>query len=134
MKELFEMDAAPGSEVFISRGQLDRFTKALAQAVYDKTLEQSHEIRFFYDADVIVWLVLGFREFEFYRRVPSPQLLLMRALLSAGYLGTASLLRPHALELDSLIRRQPFLSSIRAEDGYKKRVRDFLRREGVDKH
>jgi len=122
----------PDASFLVDRGHIDRFARALRQAVYDKTLEQTETVRFYHDADVLAWPILGFQNFESYLGEPTQKLLLVRALLSAGYLGTAYVLRPHALELDNLIRRAPSFSAPKARIGFSERVYTFLRSEGIE--
>lgn len=122
------------TDTFISKNQLDRFSKALAQAVFDKRLEQGANVHYFYDSEVILWIVLGFRSYDLSFVRPSVKSLLMRSLLSAGYLGTAFLLRPHALELDHRLRQQPAFGSVKAEKKFIGSVRKFLKSQGVERH
>src|SRR5436305_8666157 len=129
-----QMISKLGQSYLISKDQIDRFAKALAQAVYDSRVEQSQGVKIFYDAEVAVWMAIGFQQLDSYNKHPSERLLLVRALQSAGYLGTVNLLRPHALELDVLIRRQPALSPSGVNQGFSKRVSQFLHSEGIDRH
>ena len=118
---------------FLSHGHLFRFTKSLHQAVYDRRLEKQTEVRYYYDADVVIWLLLGFQYLDVYPRKQKPSFLLVRSLLSTGYLGTAYILRPHALELESVLQRQPSFKGISAESGFLERVNRFLKEKGIEK-
>lgn len=112
----------------LSRGQLARFVAALTQALYDRTLEEERDILYYYDSNVMIDIILGA---DAPPAVPEVDLQtrLVWALLSAGYLGKARVLRPHALEVEGALQRHA------AEGGgknpYRKRLREFLQREGV---
>ncbi len=94
--------------------QVERFAKALALALYDKTLEMNDkEIVLYLDADVIFKMVLGL-EGEFAKRTINKYELLVRALFSSHLLGEFYVLDPHAYELNELLRRQA--SSERVND------------------
>lgn len=105
------------------------FTETLAHAIYDRNLENTSDrkpvIRYYYDADVVVRMVLGFRAEPKKRR---PREILTRALLSAGYLGKVHLLQPHAAELFGVIRRQ----NKEERSSYWGAVERYLKENGVD--
>lgn len=119
------------------RGKSDivaNFSRSLTTAIYDCELERAGEvIHYYHDADVVVKLIFGFLLEDL--NVASPRddrSLMVRALLSSGYLGSIQLLRPHALELDEQIRLQPdYRGAIEAES-YGKRVQQFLKSWGAD--
>src|SRR5216684_5641702 len=104
------------------------FTETLAHAIYDRNLENTSgkkpTIRYYYDADVVVRMVLGFRSEP---KRGHPREMLTRALLSAGYLGKMHLLRPHAAELYGVLRRQQDQRASYSED-----VQLYLKQHGVD--
>lgn len=95
------MSLSGSAQYFLTPGELKTFTVALIQALYDRTLEEQRMVRYYYDADIVVWMVLGlFGDIPRNRNVKED---LVRALLSAGFLGTVHVLRPHALELRNRI-------------------------------
>lgn len=108
-----------------------RFAKALTTALYDVDLESTRKVYFFYDADSIVPVILGFRQLgrSSYRR--SERELLVRSLLSSGYLGKAHVLRPHALELDEVFRAEATYQSSPGRDQFREDLTAFLQEWGV---
>lgn len=114
---------------FRKRGELSTFAASLRQAISDRDEEQKHEVRFYYDADVIVWLVLGF---EFQPTGSNLRDRLVHALLSTGYLGRVHVLRPHALEFFTVLKRQPEFHSSRSNARFHERVRLYVRNRGVE--
>jgi len=114
---------------FLESGRLADFTEALAHAIYDRGIEaasvRTPAIRYYYDADVMVRTICGFRSEP---RKESERQVLTRALLSAGYLGTAHLLRPHAAELHKVISELDETTEGPYSDG----VIKYLQRRGVD--
>ena len=112
--------------------ELKTFSHALRAAIYDKQLEKSRTLRYYHDADVIVKIVLGFRQYDETRTSSTDKQKMVRALLSSGYLGKAYLLRPHALELDQQIRGQPAYQTRAAVEAFTERRRQFLVHSEVD--
>lgn len=110
---------------------LTRFARALRLATYDKQKELEHDstVRLYCDADVAVNMILGFRQFLNGRS--NDRQLLVRALLSSGYLGTAHLLRPHALELNEFFRRRAAFMHVRRKGSYRREVEEFLEAQGA---
>jgi hypothetical protein len=90
----------------ISRGQLTRFVSALTQALYDRMLENKHAISYYYDANVLIPIVLGMEDSATESSPADLKTSLVWGLLSAGYLGKARILRPHAIELENALQRQ----------------------------
>ena len=98
------MSESGSGHYFLTPGQLKTFTQALIQALYDHAIEEHRTVRYYYDADIVVWMVLGL-----FGDVPpgrNNKEDLIRALLSAGFLGKVFVLRPHALELRNRIADQ----------------------------
>ncbi len=88
----------------ISSETVWRFDNALRIALCDKRLEVTKPITFYYDADVVLRMILGFQQFRYdIHPVRDERILLVRALLCSGYLGEVHLLRPHALEIDEVL-------------------------------
>ncbi len=110
-------------------GTVERFARALRLAVYDCELEQQGELRFFYDADVVFNIVLGSLQFMDHRPSWRVGPMLVRALLSMGYLGRMRVLPPHSLELAGLIRGLPSPA-----EWYSDRLKSFLEHAGVHAH
>ncbi len=108
---------------YFSKGRLTGFARALAHAIYDKGIEKERTIYHYFDSDVVFRMVFGF---EADRAALDPHDELIEALLSAGYLGYVHLIRPHAVELNELIRRHERDSMAVAGD-YDKRVTQYLK-------
>jgi hypothetical protein len=118
--------AAPESQTyFLKRGHLQAFSEALDHAIRDRQLESERSVRYYYDADVLIWLVLGFQN-EGHVAAQHEKTRLVHALLAAGYLGPVHVLRPHALELYSVLRRQPPPTG-----PFNARVRGYIKDRGV---
>src|SRR5262249_47026070 len=96
-------DSSPGYR--LSRGQLRNFVSALTMALYDTVVEQTRDMIYYYDSDVLVDIVLGV---DARPKLPEPDLQtrIVWGLLSAGYLGRAHVLRPHEIELESALHHQ----------------------------
>jgi hypothetical protein len=107
-----------------------RFGDALRAAILDKKLERHARVVYYYDADVVIPMILGFQQFTYGTKPPRKQRrlrpLFVRSLLSVGYLGTVSLLRPHAFEVDDAVRRKPAFRSELGRDDYKRALMEFL--------
>src|SRR5688500_16429414 len=88
---------------FLTPGQLKTFTQALVHALYDRTIEDNREVRYYYDADIVVKMVLGLYSYDDIHIKRDHREDLVRALLSAGFLGKVHILRSHALELLSSV-------------------------------
>lgn len=123
MSNLGDKDMLPERET------VARFSAALRLALHDKKLEQHDKIVFYFDADVVVRMILGFQQFRYEsgsRIVLDQRALLLRALLSFGYLGSVHLLRPHALELDEALRGKPAFNTELGRDEYRRELTSFL--------
>src|SRR5215203_1328966 len=104
-----------------------RFCRALRSATFDKRLEKSNRVVYYYDADVVIRMINGFRQFKEDRRpVSDPRVLLVRALLSSGYLGEVQLLRPHALELDEALRSKGAFGGVSVRGDFRSEVESFF--------
>jgi hypothetical protein len=95
------MNLSGSAQYFLTPGELKKFTEALTQALYDHAVEEQRTVRYYYDADIVVWMVLGL--FGDPPKYPTVKEDLVRALLSAGLLGEVHVLRPHAVELRNRI-------------------------------
>jgi hypothetical protein len=106
-----------------------RFAYALRGAVVDKRLEEEHDLRFYFDADVTLRIVNGASQFDEDRNPDrDPRHLMVRALLACGYAGVLYILRPHAVEIYDALRSRPSPGGLSVDgDSFK----DFLTREGV---
>lgn len=102
---------------------------ALRAAILDKKLERTRTIKFYFDAEVVIRTILGFRQFTDSHRRPtdlSADNMVLRALLSSGYLGRIYLLFPHALELDYFVRSQDEVLHEGRQGDFSLDVRRFL--------
>ena len=107
--------------------RVERFTRALGIALLDKKLEMSGTpILYFCDADVVLHMILGFERSSF----KSDQELVL-SLFSLSFLSKVSVLRPHALEIDRKVRRQPKPASVDDLRGFQNRARKFLQEHGI---
>ncbi len=127
--------------LFGSMDELDlvrRFANALHLAIYDKKLENQAEVVYYYDADVVTSMILGFQQFKYATKAPDQQrsgrLLFVRSLLSVGYMGPLSILRSHALELDDVLGRKPAFRSNQLRDDFSAELKEFLADWGVSDH
>lgn len=113
-------------------GSLQRFARALRIALHDKQCEAAGPVMFCYDADVVVRIILGFEQFQDERKPSAdPRHLLVRSLLSSGYLGHVALLRPHALELHQALSRKESFRGSEARGAYRSRLKNFLENQGI---
>lgn len=113
------------------RNRIERFAKALALALFDRELELlGMSLVYYYDADVIFSTVLGL-EADHHRSTESAERLLVRALLSCGYLGNFHMLRPHAFELNEKLRRQTQFTRREQQRLFLDRTKQFLRSKGI---
>jgi hypothetical protein len=113
----------------VTRWHLMAFTRALVHALYDRTVEAKREIRYYYDADVVVGMILGIYGRLQHESDPNDDLI--RALLSAGFLGDVYIVRPHALELlDQIKNHQMRFSARRHRVSFRQRVKNYL--ESID--
>lgn len=111
----------------LPRETVQRFADALELALWDKALEEKEEITYYYDADVVMRMILGFQQFKYsHGAVTDARTLLVRALLSSGYLGKVHLLRPHALEVDEALRSKLSSKDGHAPGDFKKDLEFFL--------
>ncbi|HEX6161264.1 MAG TPA: hypothetical protein VF111_13910 [Thermoanaerobaculia bacterium] len=124
------MTPAESQTYFLKRGHLQAFSEALNHAILDRELELQRPVTYYYDADVLIWLVLGFQN-EPTGAATDEKIRLVHALLAAGYLGNVHVLRPHALEFYSVIRRQPEYRAPRVADGFNAKVRRYIKSRGV---
>jgi len=106
--------------------QIEDFARALAQATYDCSIERDAKIRHYYDADIILPVIFGLR---FQLRDRDAELIC--ALLSAGFMGRAHLLRPHALEVSNYVRHQASRESPAEQAYYRTLATDYFERNGV---
>jgi len=114
-----------------ARGRVTRFGRALALALFDYELErQGRRIRFYFDADVIFKMIMGL-EAELSTPTERDADLLLRALLSCGFLGPVYMLKPHAFELGEKLRRQGMFSRKRDQDEFLARASNFLATRGI---
>lgn len=109
---------------------VELFAQALAQAIHDCDIERTSVIRYFYDADVVLPLVLGLRmpTTEDRRRA------LLVALLSAGYAGSVHLLRPHAIEVFDHLKLYSPVDSVASREEYQHLVTEYLAKHGVERN
>lgn len=115
--------------------ETQRFATALDHAIYDKQVEADSKLLYLYDADVVVYTVLGLTEWKPTQALPdvSELMYVVRALLSVGYIPRAHLLRPHLIELDRFIQRVP--QPDRREANSRIRMFQFLAKQWqLDKH
>jgi hypothetical protein len=114
-----------------------RFSDTLALAIYDCELERhGTEITYYYDADVVYSAVMGL---ELGYRTgsrdsspePSEHQLLVRALLSCGFLGPFHMLRPHAYELMNELQRRRRERQALSQGQFRADVHKFLISTGV---
>ncbi|MBV9185878.1 MAG: hypothetical protein JO093_09645 [Acidobacteria bacterium] len=91
--------------------EITRFARGLRAALYDTECERRGPVHYYFDADVVIKVILGFLQFEDNsgeaRDVGEgrdPREYLVQALLSLGMLGKIRILRPHALEIDEKLR------------------------------
>lgn len=123
------------------RQKVEKFARALSLAIYDKLLEiTGNPVYFFYDADVIIKLVLGFeneyvelpagpRQVAFRAHEPGPRI--VRALMSSGYLKEFYLARPHAFELYEEIRQRPQYLTQNARKAFLDRAMHYIDMVGI---
>jgi hypothetical protein len=113
------------------RLRVERFANALALALFDRELEfLGEKITYYYDTDVIFKMIMGL-EVEVAGSSASSEELLVRALLSCGYLGEFCMLRPHAFELNEELRRQKQFSTVRDQNAFLAKARGFLRSKQI---
>lgn len=111
------------------RTRVTRFANALAFALYDRKVEaRGSAIIHYYDADVILDMVLGIERGDIYLQKDSEQAL-VRALLSAGFLGDMHMLRPHVFELNENLRREE--RSRLSDEQFQGKARGFLTKTGI---
>lgn len=111
-----------------NRCRLRRFANALAIALYDRELELStHSITYYYDADVIFKMIVGLEHESF----GTAEQRVVRALLSCGIFGDFCMVRPHAFELNEMIRRHAKQSARTSPEAFLGRARQFLDRKGI---
>ena len=109
----------------------ERFYKALSLAIYDRELQARGEnITYYYDTDVIFPLIMGF-EADTLNFSKERDQLLVRSLLSCGYLGEFCMLRPHALELTEMLRRQQWSTEGYSKAVLQQKIREFLNKKGI---
>jgi hypothetical protein len=108
---------------------------ALRAAIADKRLEQQRSIEFYFDSEVAIRTILGFRQLTASNRKLSDlseDSMVLRALLSSGYLGRVHLLSPHLVELDYFLRSKSGTPSRRQQGDFKAEVGRFLSRFRVE--
>jgi hypothetical protein len=79
---------------------------ALRAAIEDKFLERERPVRFFFDSEVIVRAIIGFRQLTESANKStdlSEDSMVVRALLASGFLGRVFLLLPHLVEVDNYV-------------------------------
>jgi hypothetical protein len=102
---------------------------ALRAAIADKRLEADRAIEFYFDSEVVIRSVLGFRQLtdsQKRSRDLSEDTMVLRALLSSGYLGRVHLLSSHLIELDYFIRAKDDLLPDSRQGGFRDEVARFL--------
>jgi hypothetical protein len=115
------------------RGTVENLHRALSLAIYDRELElKGKKISYYYDADVIYPLIMGF-EVDSPDIQPKKNQLLIRALLSCQYFGEFHMLRPHALELTEKLRKLRWSEDESSRAVFQQRVTNFLERKGIRK-
>lgn len=90
--------------------RVSRFSEALRLAIYDREIEDAgHDLFFFYDADVVVDVVVGLTSWNRGDAVPETTGLapVIHSLLTTGYLPRIYFLRPHLVEFNRVLRRLP---------------------------
>ncbi len=120
-----------------------KFARALRTALYDVREEMAsasdrntdiHGIRYYYDADVTMRMIVGFEHLRSTKVTPTDEQDLVRALLSCGYLGTMVLLPPHAWELDDAVRREADLRQKAEADPFRERAKKHIEAMGIANH
>lgn len=113
------------------RMRVNRFSDALAFAIYDRELELHEEKLIYYlDSNVVFRMILGL-EAEAQTIHPKNNQHLVRALFSCGYLGPFCVLRPHALELNELLRTKGISFNEANRTEFMDKVREFLNTRGI---
>ncbi len=120
--------AGPGT---IRLHEVQRFSSALALALIDTEIERQRTIHYYFDADVVVNVVLGFLQFQNTQSELDRREYVVQALLSEGLLCPLRILRPHALELEAILRSQPNYRTDGELDHLKKQFSDFIDQRGV---
>jgi len=112
-----------------TQDRVARFARALGLSLYDRELELNGiPIVFYHDADVVLGVIMGLEAQDYGR---SPHQLVVRALLSCGFLGKIHMLRPHAFELNKELGRQSQFATIRDQEAFLDKAREFLRSKGI---
>ena len=112
------------------KSRVERFARALSFGLFDCELEYRHNtLVYFYDADVIFPLIMGF-EYEDIDKSDN-RLCLVRALLSCGSLGQFCMLRPHALELSDKLKRQRQATDLHTQSFILAKAQQFLNTKGI---
>src|SRR6266852_1023202 len=109
-------------------GSISRFSRSLRLALHDRNCELSGPVLFCYDTNIALKMVLGFED---KRGNDDSRALLVCSLLSSGYLGPVTLLRPHALELHQFLARKESFHSAEARGASPTRLTQFLRSQKV---
>jgi hypothetical protein len=110
-----------------TRKRVEQFHETLALALLDRKLElASLPVTFYYDADVVLRMIMGFELDRPAGQPPSQAENLVRALLACGFLGTVEMLRPHALEFaDNLPRHN-------TQDVLRQKTKGYIRGSGIE--
>ena len=104
---------------------IQRFARALRDAVHDKKLEASTSLVFLYDADVVIKTIQGLTFDGAAMVAPGDHRAAVHALLSAGFLGPVRMLRPHLLEFDRAVHSWPDIYSF-VDRGLRQAHREYL--------
>lgn len=107
---------------YFSRSGITAFTDALAHALYDTAIERDRPMLFVCDSDVVYRMIF---KHVAPRDSVNERDELVEALLSAGFLGKVSLLRPHAIELHASIRREAERGDSGANGDYRRKIEAF---------
>lgn len=113
--------------------RVEKFHRSLSLAIYDCELERKgKKLTYYYDADVIYPLIMGF-EVGPSDSPPKSDHLLVRALLSCEFLGEFYMLRPHALELTERLSKLRWHADEYSKSVFQQRVKNFLEKKGIRK-
>ena len=117
-------------EMILSR--VEPFSIALRQAVHDKQLEQNGiQLLHYVDADVAIAVVDGLLALEDAATFHATQPLLVRSLISAGFVGNVVLTEPHAMELLSHVRTRDDARGTGSRGAFRQRLEAFVHIAGL---
>jgi hypothetical protein len=112
--------------------EVSEFATALRCALYDVECEERSSVHYYYDADVVIHVILGFLQFDG-SGVDELGLreYLVQALLPLGLLGKMRVLRPHALEIDEKLRDLLDYRTKGAQDLLQTQINQFVESRGL---